>query len=202
MRVVRRVAAVIAVLMFAAPGAASATSSTERAALTKSIHLAFEGCPAKEVTETVVMPRLTFAADQPVTFRLTLRNSGAVACEGLPASGPPQGPGSPSLHAITLGPCGTVSMVVDNSSGRDVYPGSGTYACPLELSARLPADASISTTGSWPQRGYGQTPTGAQVPRGRYRLVIGGHISFPIDLVAATGPMTHRAIILPDPATG
>jgi hypothetical protein len=180
-RVMRGVAVMVAVLLFASPVAASEASSSGRAVQTKSIHLPFGGCPSSQVTETVTMPGLTFSDAQPVTFRLTLRNSGSVACGNLSSGGPPQGPGPATLHSITLGPCGTVSMVVEGAGGKNVYPGSAMFACPLELSAQLPAHAALSTSGSWNQRGYG-TAAGL-VPRGHYRLIIGRRISFPIDLV-------------------
>jgi hypothetical protein len=156
------------------PGIPSPPSS---APVTRSTHVPFENCSAKDVTLTVALPRHTFVvpflSKMPVVYRVTLQNAGGTPC-GSRAAG-----SSPLRRALSVGPCGTLSSVVYNAVGVNVYPGShAVYFCPeFGGNVYVPAHGSVSTTGSW--SGIEDLATGVGPPQyrpappGAYWLVVG-----------------------------
>jgi hypothetical protein len=145
-------------------GAAALGGSTAQPALVKTAHVAFGSCSAADVKMRVSVPKLTFGASQPVTIAAVVHNVGATTCDY-----------SGGVGEVSIGPCGPVFVQVDNSKGVDVWPGSAPYACPAELAAQLRPGAKVTANGSWDQT---DGSTNAVVPRGSYRLIVGGKISF------------------------
>jgi hypothetical protein len=173
MKVFALVASVIAAFLLlvqaATPNEADATAPR-----TKTTHLIFENCNGG-TTLKVTLPRLTFKADQPVTFNVTISNPSPTPCG--PAAPVVGGAGS---SVLGVGPCGPVSLVIDNAKKAEVYPGHVAIGCPAEFGLPLPARANVTGTGTWDQK----IPFGARhkAPRGHYRLVIDNAVTFPITL--------------------
>ena len=169
--------AVLGVLSVWTPTAAAAASS---ATITRSAHLSFQNCNAHHITLSVTVPRHAFTPDQPVTFAVRLRNTGATGCGAQLSRAVPFPQAGRSL---TVGPCGILAVVVRNTSGVNVYPSPVIPSCPAELGFRLGPHSSAATTGSWDQTEYlGRPVTTQQAPPGTYRLVVGGAVTVPITL--------------------
>jgi hypothetical protein len=133
------------------------------------VRAADEHCAKNALEARVTIPRLEFAPAQEVTVHATVRNVSAEACS-FPASH-----GGPD----TMGPCGSVSMEIESTNGANVWPGTVPYMCPNMTSFSLPAGGHFAATGSWDQR----TATDPhQAPPGRYRLIVGGSLSFSITI--------------------
>jgi hypothetical protein len=163
-------AAFLLLVLAATPNEANATAPR-----TKTTHLIFENCNGG-TTLKVTLPRLTFKADQPVTFNVTISNPSATPCgPSPPVVGLVQG-----SSGLEVGPCGPVSMAIDNAKKADVYPGHVAIGCPAEFGLLLPAQGSLTATGTWDQK----IPFGGshKAPRGHYRLVIDNAVTFPITL--------------------
>jgi hypothetical protein len=129
-----------------------------------------EHCAKGALDARVTIPRLEFAPAQAVTVHATIRNVSADACT---FSASPRGPSS------VMGPCGSVSMEIKNSNGTNVWPGTVPYMCPLMTSFSLPAGGHFAATGSWDQL---TAVDPHQAPPGRYRLVVGGTLTFSITI--------------------
>jgi hypothetical protein len=158
-------------------------------ALTRSAHVPFENCSAKNVTLTVSLPERSFAqpsvTKMPVTYQVMLHNAGDTPC-GRPV------PGLSLSRSLYVGPCGALSSVVYNAIGANVYPGAAVFACPASNAVYLPAHGTLASTGRWTGYEYlARSPgTAAQLrpaPPGAYHLVIGS---------VGVGAATARPVIL------
>jgi hypothetical protein len=147
------------------------THSSSDATLRKTNHIGLIGCASNDVTIRVTLRRLVYTKSQPVTVVAVLRNVGTSACKYVApnAAGP-----------LFLGPCGLISLTVDNDKNSDVFPGEGTFSCPAEIYKVLEPGASLRASGSWDQRKL--YPSRGFVPRGKYRLTVGNVVTFSVTL--------------------
>ncbi len=173
-------------LLSAEPAAAAA--APHPSVITRSAHVAFENCNARHVILSVTVPRHAFTPGELVTYTVRLTNTGTATCGQAPAQIPQDL--AQARHSLTVGPCGTLSTVVRNARGVNVYPGSVGESCPAEFGFRLGPHSSTSTTGSWNQtdfQGHGQgqaSPTPSmQAPPGTYWLVVDQAVTLPVTLV-------------------
>jgi hypothetical protein len=184
----------VAVLPTAPPGAAAATGGAPGpSAITRSAHIAYLSCRAPDVLLTASIQRQPFSTGQPVTFKVSIRDLSRRPCASLSTPPVPANPVNPA--AGLLGPCGELSVTVDDSAGALVYPAIAV-GCPLILGPSLGAGQTITATGTWDQAaavGYQSGVRLGPVPRGEYRLVIDDKVTLPVDLV---GPP-----FIPPPAT-
>jgi hypothetical protein len=169
--------AVSAVLVTGA-AAASPGGQTTAAPLSRSVHVAYGGCPARDVILTVTVPRRAFAPGQLVTYQVGLHNLSGRGC------GPVDGASPSGPVTALLGPCSEIPVDIVNARGLVVDPGPQAIACPALLGPRIPAHGRVSTTGTWDQRqGAGRPALRATpVPRGMYHLVVDDKVSLPIVL--------------------
>jgi hypothetical protein len=166
-----------ACLMTAAPATAAADTGPGTT-VTRSAHVTFENCNARHVILSVIVPRHAFTHSDAVTYTVRLHNSGSTTC-GPPVARVPQ-----ARPSFTVGPCGTLTAVVRNALGVNVYPGPGAFNCPDELGVRLGPRSTASTTGTWNQTEVlGSPPQSRQAPPGTYRLVVGRAVTVPVTLV-------------------
>lgn len=114
----------------------------------------------------MTISRLVFRATQPVSVRAVVRNVGTVPCDYAGYAVGPQ----------TIGPCGMISMEIENSAGVNVWPGNAAYFCPMMVGEPIPPGRSVVANGSWNQ------DQDTLAPRGRYRLIIGRELVFSITL--------------------
>jgi len=156
--------------------AAALTSHTTHGALASTArngHVAFGGCPARSVTMTVtIAPN---ASADVVTARVTVHNGSDRWC------GPHHRTGS-----LDVGPCGSVSAVVHDAQGVDVYPGNELYFCPEYIGPGVGPHASVSGIFRW-TGAEDLAPPGAparsqQAPPGRYSLDVAGVLKVPFTL--------------------
>ena len=173
------VAALSAALATGTAGAAPPGAVPSAAALSRSAHVAYGGCPAADVVLTVTLGERTFAPGQLVTYQVRLRNLGRRAC------GPRDG-ATPSASPVRtlLGACSAIPVDIEDPQGRNVFPGPQAIACPALLGPRLPARRSVTATGTWDQRQDAGRPAlrAAPVPPGTYRLVVDDEVRLPIVL--------------------
>ena len=164
----------------APPPPASPASSSPDPTVTRSAHVPYENCNAQHIVLSVTVRGRAFTPTEPVTYTVRLRNAGRTTC------GAPLAPHVlQARRALTVGPCGTLSLVVSNALGVDVYPGPVTYFCTDEAGFRLGPHGTATTTGTWNQSealGSGGSPTVLHAPPGHYRLVVDKAVSVPVTL--------------------
>jgi hypothetical protein len=177
--IARTACAAAAVLAGAAwPTTASAAIPVPAGSLTRSAHVAFEGCNARHIVLSVTILRHPFRPGQRVPYAVRLRNSGGTTCGADPAQGVPQ-----ARQRLTVGPCGILSATVRNSRGTGVYPGPASFNCPEESGFRLGAHSTAEATTSWTQVAYaGNPPKVGQAPPGTYHLVVDQAVAVPVTL--------------------
>lgn len=162
-------------LTLGVPGRASAAAPS----ISRTAHIAYASCPARQVVLTVTVPRRAFAPGQPVAYRVSLHNLSAQTCG--PAGSPTQ-----DTNPLTtlLGPCGAVPLAIEDARGVDVYPGSEAISCPALLGPSLGAHRTLTARGTWDQTQGGGRPArvATLVPRGTYHLVVAGRVRVPISL--------------------
>ena len=91
-------------------------------------------CPAGAVVASVRIPGAVFGAGQSVTVRAVLHNVGMVPCAYSGLFAPPQ----------EIGPCGVISMEIENAKGVNVWPGNQAFfSCPALGPESLPPGASV-----------------------------------------------------------
>jgi hypothetical protein len=179
-------------------GLAEPAGATSSPALTKSTHFAYGECAAKTTVLKASLDHLTFAKGQAVVVHVTITNTSTRPCGDVTTNGsnPP-----PLPTRIVIGICGQVSLQVDTRNGHNIFPGLQTYMCPFIPGPALSAHGSVSANGTWNQVAYPAptTPgrTSHAVAAGRYRLIIGGELSFPITVKGASAPSSASA-----PASG
>jgi len=162
-------------LTLGVPGLASAAAPS----ISRTAHIAYGRCPARQVVLTVTVSRRAFATGQPVTYRVSLHNLSARTC------GPAGSPTQETNSLTTLfGPCGALPLAIEDARGIDVYPGSEAISCPALLGPSLGAHRTLTAAGTWDQTQGGGRPARAAtpVPRGTYHLVVAGKVSVPISL--------------------
>ncbi len=175
--------------------------------LTRSAHVAFEGCSAKNITLSVSIARDPFLIGQPVTYRVTIRNNGATPCGPALASIPAPGQGT-----LTVGPCGQVSSTVVNASGLNVYPGREVFQCPMLFNAHLGAHALLTGQATWMgAEAFSDGTHGnfrlQEAPPGRYRVIVDNAVSVPFELAGPppgstpVSPAHPSSPIIPAPRT-
>jgi hypothetical protein len=180
--------AALAVTAPVLPVPASASADTARSAqpartVTRSAHVAFENCNARHIVLSVSVAGRAFTASEPVTFTVRLRNTGRTTC------GAPLVPHVPEARrSLTVGPCGTLSLVVRTALGVEVFPGPVAYFCPAEVGFRLGPGSTATTIGSWDQSeaigSSGSAPTARHAPPGRYLLTVDRAVSVPVTLTS------------------
>lgn len=185
----------LAVLCICTPSDAARDATTSRASttgtvaglapgtLTRSAHISFENCIARHITLSVTVPRHAFTPSEAVRVTVSLRNTGATTC------GPVTQQAVPSHRPLTVGPCGTLSLVVRTASGAAIFPGPVAYHCPLEVGFRLDPHSTATAVGTWdqteslPQKSPGvPRATVRHAPPGAYRLVVDGVAAVPVVL--------------------
>ena len=167
-------------------GPAGAATQRIPSTVSRSAHVPYQGCPAKDVELTVTLSARTYGLGQNVHYLVRLHNLSAKVCPGGALSVPSL-PGASPLPALQLGPCGSLPVAVENARGAPVFPDTGGLACPVLLGATLTAHETLRTLGTW-DRVEGSLrpahlPTSA--PAGRYRLLIGGVVTVPFTLTDA-----------------
>ncbi len=158
--------------------------STAGGVITRSAHVAFEGCSARHITLRVSIAKDPFPIGQTVTYEVSVANSGATAC------GPSQQRVPPLRRALTIGPCGVLSGVVTDVYGLDVYPGKEIFSCPLLWGVHLGAHATIKAEGTWMgyealEGGPAGTIKWQKAPLDRYNVVVDDAVSVPFQLAGA-----------------
>jgi hypothetical protein len=184
--------AALAALPTAPASAAAQPLEGAAATITRSAHVGFENCNAQHITLSVTAPRHAFAPDQPVTVTVRLRNTGSATCGAPLAKHVPE-----AHHALTVGPCGALPLIVRSTHGRTVYPGPGVVFCPEETGFQLAPHSTAQTTASWSQTAYVGAGTGAgtgtatgtaakpqPAPPGPYRLTVDGYVTVPVTLIS------------------
>jgi hypothetical protein len=202
------VTAATAVTGLASAPAGAAAPTPGEPTVTRSAHIAYLSCPAPDVLLTVSIQRRPFAPGQLVTYRVSIRDLSSRPCEDplhTPFSRNPAG-----LGTGLLGPCGELSVTIDNSRGVPVYPGRNVIACAMVLGPPVAAGQTITTTGTWDQT-VGPAPPvprlpGTLAPRGVYRLVVDDKVTLPFDLAGPSSApppaiMPPRSNPLPAPTT-
>jgi hypothetical protein len=121
------------------------------------------GCPPASLRAVIRVSSLV--GGRGVSVTATVDNVGARAC-------PYEGRSPTAVQQ--LGPCGVMTLKVVNGRHRDVWPGNGLSMCPLLTSELLAPGARFTATGRW----NGVLALGGPAPPGRYRLVVGGHLTF------------------------
>jgi hypothetical protein len=154
--------------------------------VTRSGHVAFEGCPTKNIVATVSVPAHP-SVGSPVRYTVTLINDGASLC------GPTELRVQPARAGLTVGPCGILPAVVRNGAGVNIYPGPVAFSCPADWFIDIPAHTSVTATGVWPgSQALGPAlPQVSAAPPGRYRIEVGERpavVSVPFTLVVAATP--------------
>jgi hypothetical protein len=159
--------------------AASGTGAVTKASITRSAHIAFENCNARQIQLSVTVPTHAFRSSQEVTFLVRLHNTGSTACGTPSAKHVP-----PARRTFDVGSCGILSLVVRASSGVSVYPGPSVYFCPEESGLRLGPHGTAQTSANWSQAAYlGSPPKPQHAPIGTYHLVVAGAVTVPVTLI-------------------
>jgi hypothetical protein len=209
------VVALAGVGVFALAGSGGAlVVAKQDSALVQSRHVAFEGCPPATTVVKASLKRLTYTPYQAVTITVSVTNGSGTACGRLSGQGLIPGQGQ-----LSIGPCGTFGLEVQNAKGTNIYPGTAAFACPAEFGVAVPAHGAVKATTSWNQEA--SYASKALAGRGKYRLSIvvqmgaptkGGMISFPITLTGSSagslpaGPLPPESAgpvtVCPEPAGG
>lgn len=171
---------------------AQAATPAKPVTITRSAHLAFEGCNARHIVLTVTVQSKPFPSDKPVTLAVRLANTGGTPC-GTPAN---QHAALPAHRSLNVGPCGNLSLVVRTTQGTDVFPGKAVFFCPEERGVGIGAHSTVRTTADWDLVAYTTSATSATSPQGppqpghappgRYRVTVAGVVSVPITLAPSS----------------
>ena len=168
---------------------AQAATPAKPATITRSAHLAFEGCNARHIVLTVTVQSKAFPSDKPVTLAVRLANTGGTPC-GTPAN---QHAALPAHRSLNVGPCGNLSLVVRTTQGTNVFPGKAVFFCPEERGVGIGAHSTVRTTADWDLVAYTPSATSPQAPPrpghappGRYRVSVAGAVTVPITLAPSS----------------
>jgi len=176
--------------------AGSAAGAVGKGGITRSVHLAYENCPAKDVVLTVTAAHRAYARGVPVTYTVKLQNVSDQACsfpgttQPTVPNGPSVYPGGRSLTPFMLGPCSPLPVTIDTAKGVDISPGPDAISCPAILGPPLAAHATLSAAGTWDQMEGGLRPARIQtpVPPGRYLIEVDGKVGVPITIASPNPP--------------
>ena len=165
--------------------AATATAATAPAAapsITRTAHVAFENCNARHIVLSVTTVTHAFAANEPVTVTVRLRNTGSTTCGAPLSQRVPE-----ARRILSVGPCGTLPLTVSTTGGVPVYPGTQIFFCPEATGFRLGPHSTAQATGSWAQEdssGPGNPPKTEHAPAATYRLTVDWVVTVPITLAS------------------
>jgi hypothetical protein len=162
-------AVVLVTVLSAGPAAASLRGGQLVKTGPVSLSSGPSGCPAASLHATVRVSRLVLRPGQSLMVSATVHNVGSRPC-------PYNGMAPTSTQG--MGPCGVLSIEVLNSRHRDVWPGALLFSCPAQFFEEIQPGASITAAGDWNP----SSDAGGRAPPGRYRVIVGGHLSFGITL--------------------
>jgi hypothetical protein len=175
---------VLALAVLATAGTDPAGAVTHRAPTTasRSVHVAYAGCAAKDVELTVTLSARSYGLGQNVHYLVRLHNLSAKACSNGTPAHPELGP-----PALQVGPCSAMPLSIENVRGTQVFPDSGAFACPALLGPPLTPHGTLRATGTWDrvEGAFGPAHVPKAAPVGRYRLAIGRLVSVPFALTDA-----------------
>ncbi len=140
------------------------------------VSLGSGACSSAHMEATVRLSTSVLARGQQLAVTASIRDLGATSCV---VNG-----GLASMRLQPVGPCGIMSLLIENAKGKDVWPGGATYHCFAEKAMPLaPRGASVEARGDWLGIVWdAATNSDGPAPAGRYRVVVGGHIVFSITL--------------------
>jgi hypothetical protein len=173
---------------YAVPATATAATATATAApaaapsITRTAHVAFENCNARHIVLSVTTVTHAFAANEPVTVTVRLRNTGSTTCGAPLSQRVPE-----ARRILSVGPCGTLPLTVSTTGGVPVYPGTQIFFCPEATGFRLGPHSTAQATGSWGQEdssGPGNPPKTEHAPAATYRLTVDRVVTVPITLAS------------------
>jgi len=141
---------------------------------------------------------LTLHPGATLTITFTVRNGAATARNyTAPYAGAAPGPTATTLQA---GPCGSVGFEIFGPHHTNVWPGVQVVNCPVLGFAQLPANGTVSGSGSWNQAKPNST---ARVRAGNHTLVVENrHFSFPAPRPGALRPGLGARLGVPVPGSG
>jgi hypothetical protein len=170
------------------PTTTSPTTSTTQPTpsghpVTRSAHVAFDGCSAKNLTLTVSLPAGS-SSSVPVRYDVTVHNGGNTACGAAFRRDPP------FARQFRVGECSAMPATFVNAFGVDVYPGSQVVMCPMFAGPYIAPHSTVTTTGIWPGSEYlavpgGISPKSQTAPPGKYSLVVDHAVDVPFTLTAS-----------------
>ncbi len=168
-------------------GTAGATTHRAPAALSRTGHVSYQGCPARDVELTVTLSARTYGLGQNVHYMVRLHNLSAETCAGVGAPAISLLPGRTGSGLLELGGCGSLPLAITDAHGAQVFPDTGPIACPVVLGQALAPHATLRLSGTWNRVEGGLRP--ARIPRpappGRYRLAVDTVVSLPFTLTNA-----------------
>ena len=142
--------------------------------MTRSAHVAFDGCAAKDLTLTVSV-RAGSERSVPVRYDVVVHNNGSTPCGAAFRS-------NPAARRLRVGPCSSMPATFVNAFGVDVDPGAQVYMCPDIAGPYIAPHATVTATGTWPGTEYLATPVGTEslpAPPGAYKLVVDNAVEVP-----------------------
>jgi hypothetical protein len=151
--------------------------------VTRSAHVAFDGCSAKAITFTVTIPAGS-TPSAPVRYIVAVHNGGTTACGRAFRNNPP------FARQFRVGICSAVPVVVSNAFGVDVYPGPQVYMCPMFAGPYIAPHTTVSASGTWPGTEFVASSAGGvrqQRPAspGPYTLDVDSAVQVPFTLATA-----------------
>jgi hypothetical protein len=176
----------VGLTMAGTSGAGAEVAHPAPTSISRSAHLPYQGCPARDIELTVTLSARTYRLGQNVRYTVRLHNRGANACSGG-GHAEPGLPGRTGAPSLGLGPCDSLPMAITDAHGAPVYPGTGGIACPMLLGPPLGAHSTQRASGTWDRVEGGLRPARIPTPAppGRYRLVVGTVVSVPFTLTNA-----------------
>jgi hypothetical protein len=163
----------------APPGAARVVPvTTATAVTTKSAHVQYESCLVRDVVLSVSIQRAAFAAGEPVTYRVSLKNLAGTTCTA-PGAVAPKRP-----LPLLLGECSALPVAVEDAQGRVVYPSREALSCPAIVGPKLGPHSALHATGTWDP--WGIASIGSGIQPGTYRLIVDARVVVPFILAGPT----------------
>jgi hypothetical protein len=147
--------------------------------VTRSAHVAFDGCAAKNLTLTVSVSTGS-GTSVPVRYDVVVHNNGSTPCGAAFRS-------DPAARRFRVGPCSSMPATFVDAFGVDVYPGPQVYMCPEFAGPYIAPHAAITATATWSGAEYVATPGGTEsrpAPPGAYKLVVDKAVEVPFTLPA------------------
>lgn len=168
------------------PTTPTTPSSPSAQPVTRSAHVAFDGCPARAITLTVTVPAGTpsSAPAGDVFYAVTVHNGGNTACGKTFRNNPP------TTRQFRVGVCSAMPVSVSNAFGVDVYPGPQIYMCPMFSGPYIAPHTTVKATGSWAGTEFlrssgGGAPQSGEAPPGNYSLIVDNAVRVPFTLTVS-----------------